>query len=112
MVLINKQNGEEIWRIKLGGGGCNEPSTPQISDSIIVVGSGENNILAFNLRTKEQVWSYKVPHLTSPEYITSYSSPLINNGLVFFHSTGRSRLKLFAINLHNGKLLEKFENTW
>jgi outer membrane protein assembly factor BamB len=108
LYALNKSDGKELWHTALPGGW--PVSTPAIQDGLVVVGTPEGKIAAFDAGTGRNLWS-----VATGEALGSFSAytrdgsqvmstPTISKGKVY---VGSNDGRLYVIDLKTGKCLWK-----
>ena len=105
---VNRDDGRIVWGVPTGGDHALEwgnegwdyfTSSPVIADSMVIVGSGDGNVYAFDAASGEEHWRVKTGGRVR-------SSPAVANGVVY---VGSADGFLYAIGLEMGGLLWRFE---
>ena len=85
----------ELWRFTTKG---SVTSSPVLSEGVVYVGSGENNLYAIDAMTGEDKWRF-----ATKDSVTS--SPVVSNGVVY---VGSRDTNLYAIDAMTGKMKWRF----
>jgi len=105
---VNRSSGRLKWRIETGSDRAWEwgaegwdyfTSSPVVVDGLVVVGSGDGNVYAFDAESGRQRWRVSTEGRVR-------SSPAVEDGVVY---VGSADGRLYAIELLTGELLWRFE---
>ena len=96
-VLAYGEDGKLRWKGKVSS---EVLSTPQVSDDVVVVRSGDGHIVGLNVMDGKPLWSYE--RSTPALVVRSHAGVVVQRGVVF---AGFAAGKLAAISLKDGSVL-------
>jgi len=108
--IASLESGEILWRYKMLPKGNNWSSvTPAVRGNVVVTGSSDGAVYAFDIEKYEKIWEFKTGKSIfrcsayNRDYRSLLSSPTISGDLVLF---GSGDGKIYALDIKTG------ENKW
>jgi len=98
---INWKEAKVTWKAEEKGSQQPYRSSPAVQDDIVVVGSRNRRVQAFNPKTGAELWSFATKQRID-------SSPVIAGDRVFI---GAADGRLYALSLKDGKQLWEYQAT-
>lgn len=106
-LILDLKTGQKLWEYFMIPKGNNWSSvTPAVKENIVITGSSDGTVFAFDVEKKEKLWEFKSGEsiFRCSAYNTDYrsllSSPTISGDIVYL---GSGDGKLYALDIKNGE---------